>query len=370
MAGAPMPSPRPRLLTVLGTRPEIVKFSPLLPLFDRAFRHQVVHTGQHYDEEMDRVFFRELRLRAPDRFLGVGSGGQGAQTARMLERLEPIALRFRPDWVAVLGDTNSTLAGALVAAKLGARVAHVEAGCRSFNRAMPEELNRIMVDHVSDLLFAPDAEAVRHLRAEGIRGARVLQVGNTGLDAARRTMRLASPSRTLRFGVAPGRYALATVHRAENTDDPARFARLIGALRAVGERLPVLFPVHPRTRAVLARRGLRLGGGVRPLGPLGNLDFMALLKGATFVMSDSGGIQEEAAVVNVPCLVLREETEWTRLVDAGKNFLVGTRPEGILEAAGRLLGSAAYRRRVAARRAPLNFGASRRILRALRAACR
>ena len=359
---------RVRILTVLGTRPEIVKLSPLLPLLDREFRQLVVHTGQHYDENMDRIFFRELRLRAPDRFLEAGSGGQGGQTARMLERLEPIATRFRPEWALVLGDTNSTLAGALVAAKLRVRVVHVEAGCRSFNRAMPEELNRILVDHVADLLFAPDAEAVRHLRAEGIRGAKVRLVGNTGLDAARRTMHLASGARLRWYAVKPKRYALATIHRAENTDDPVRCARLMEALGRIARRLPVLFPAHPRTRNVLMQHGLRLAPGVRVLDPLGNLDFMALMQRAMFVLSDSGGIQEEAAVVNTPCLILREETEWTRLVDAGKNFLVGTRPTAIGRVADRLLDSPAFRARVAARKAPLNFGASRRILRILQKA--
>ncbi|MFZ4694316.1 MAG: non-hydrolyzing UDP-N-acetylglucosamine 2-epimerase [Verrucomicrobiia bacterium] len=361
---------RRRFLTVLGTRPEIVKFSPLLPLLDRSFLHRIVHTGQHYDENMDRVFFRELRLRAPDHFLEVGSGAQGAQTARMLERLEPIVMRFRPDFVVVLGDTNSTLAGALVAAKLNVPIAHVEAGCRSFNRAMPEELNRILVDHVSELLFAPDAEAVRHLRAEGIARRKMHLVGNTGLDAVRRTMRLAGSVRLNRFKVAPGAYALATLHRAENTDDPARCARLLGAIGRISKKLPVLFPVHPRTRGVLKRHGICIAEGIRVLEPLGNLDFVALMKQARFILSDSGGIQEEAAVVNTPCLILREETEWTRLVDAGKNFLVGTSPEKICRVAERLVGSPAFRAKVAARKAPLNFGASRRILKVLRRASR
>lgn len=353
------------VMTVLGTRPEIVKFSPLLPLLDRRFRHVLVHTGQHYDENMDRIFFRELRLKAPNHFLNVGSAGQGAQTARMLERLEPIMMRAKPGMVLVLGDTNSTLAGALVAAKLNIAVGHVEAGCRSFNRAMPEEKNRVMVDHVSELLFAPDREAVRHLAAEGITGAKVHLVGNTGLDATRRTMQFAPRARLRKFGVDPDSYTLATLHRAENTDDLPRFARLIAALNQVAARAPVLFPIHPRTVVVLKRHRLKLGSGVKTLPPLGNLDFIALMRHALFVMSDSGGIQEEAAVVNRPCLVLREDTEWTRLVKAGKNFLVGTRTAGIVKVAARLLDSAAERRRIAARRAPLPFGATKKIMRIL-----
>lgn len=353
------------IMSVLGTRPEIVKFSPLLPLLDRSCRHVLVHTGQHYDENMDRIFFRELGLRAPRHFLNVGSAGQGVQTARMLERLEPIMMRARPDWLIVLGDTNSTLAGMLVAAKLNIPIAHVEAGCRSFNRSMPEEKNRVMVDHVCELLFAPDRQAVRHLAKEGIGGSKVHMVGNTGLDATMRTMKLAKQSRLKRFGVKPETYALATLHRAENTDDLPRFERLLNAVNQVAERAPVLFPIHPRTVAVLKKHRLKLGPNVRSLPPLGNLDFIALMRNTLFVMSDSGGIQEEAAVVNRPCLILREDTEWTRLVEAGKNFLVGTRTANIVKLAQRLVDSPELRQKIAKKKAPLSFGASQKIMRIL-----
>jgi UDP-N-acetylglucosamine 2-epimerase (non-hydrolysing) len=352
------------LLTVLGTRPEIVKFSPLLPLFDERFRHVLVHTGQHYDENMDRVFFRELELKEPDHFLNVGmaDAGAGVQTGRMLERIEPIVKSVKPDWVAVLGDTNSTLAGALVASKLNVPVAHVEAGCRSFNRRMPEEQNRVLVDHLSDLLFAPDQEAVAHLKREGIGGARVHLVGNTGLDATARTMGIAGAERLDAFGVRPDAYALVTLHRAENTNDVPRFARLIAALNSIAERVPVLFPIHPRTRLVLERQGIALAPAVRALEPLGNLDFIALLRNTLFVLSDSGGIQEEAAVVNRPCLILREDTEWTRLVDSGKNFLVGTQTDAIVNMATQLLDSPRLRQEIAAKEAPLPFGATDKIV--------
>lgn len=352
-------------LTVLGTRPEIVKFSPLLPRLDRHFRHVLVHTGQHYDENMDRIFFRELRLRAPKYFLNVGSGGQGGQTAKMLDRLEPIMMRVKPDKVLVLGDTNSTLAGALVAAKLQIPIGHIESGCRSLNRAMPEEINRVVVDHLSTLLFAPDLVAVRHLRREGIFGKRVCLVGNTGLDATRRTMRLAGVDRLKRWGARPESYAVATLHRAENTDDLSRFFRLVDALNRVSRRVPVFFPIHPRTAAVLKRHKVKLNPSVQSLPPLGSLDFISLLRSSLFVMSDSGGIQEEAAVVNRPCLILREDTEWTRLVDAGKNFLVGTRVSDILRAASRLLDYPNFRQRVAAKKSPLMFGATDRIMKRL-----
>jgi len=353
------------VLTVLGTRPEIVKFSPLLPLLDRRARHVLVHTGQHYDDNMDRVFFRELQLKLPRYFLNVGSSSQGRQTARMLELLEPILLKTKPDLVLVLGDTNSTLAGALVAAKLNIPVGHVEAGCRSFNRAMPEEKNRILVDHVSRWLFAPDTQAVSHLRNEGIRASWIHRVGNTGLDATRRALKLAHADRLRVFGVRTDSYALATLHRAENTDELDRFSRLVEAINRVGRRVPVLFPVHPRTVAVMKRHRIHLGKGVRALKPLGHLDFIALLRHSLFVMSDSGGIQEEAAVVNRPCLILREETEWTRLVRAGKNFLTGTWPEGVVRMAARLIDSPGFRKKTAQKRAPLQFGASESIMRIL-----
>jgi len=356
-----------KILSVLGTRPEIIKCSPVLPLLDRLFDHTLVHTGQHYDENMDRIFFRELALRPPDRFLDVGSGGQGVQTARMLRRLEPVILEIGPDAVLVLGDTNSTLAGALVAAKLNIPTVHIEAGCRSFNRRMPEELNRILVDHVAKLLFAPDRPAVRNLRREGISPGAIHQVGNTGLDATRRTMKMAGPNRLRKFGARKGGYVLVTIHRAENTDDKDRFIRLITSLGEVGRRIPVLFPIHPRTREMLKRHRIRLGAGVHALPPLGSLDFTALLRHSLFVMSDSGGIQEEAAVVNRPCLILREETEWVRLVTAGKNFLVGTHTAGIVRMAWRLLDSPSLLRKIGNRPAPLRFGASQQIVRILSA---
>ena len=350
------------ILTVLGTRPEIIKYSPLLPMLDRQFNHVLVHTGQHYDENMDRIFFRELGLGAPRFFLNVGSACQGLQTARMLERLEPILLKSRPHMVTVLGDTNSTLAGALVAAKLNIPVVHVEAGCRSFNRSMPEEKNRILVDHVSEVLFAPDKPALANLVREGIPSSKIHLVGNTGLDATRRIMNLAGRERLARFGVKPESYALATMHRAENTDDLHRFIGLLQAMNQVAQGIPVLFPVHPRTLVILKQHRFHFSAGVQAMRPLGNPDFIALLRYSLFVMSDSGGIQEEAAVVNRPCLILREDTEWVRLVKAGKNFLVGTQPENIVRMAKRLMISDEFRRKIRQRRAPLQFGASKRII--------
>lgn len=355
------------VVSVLGTRPEIIKLSPLLPLLDRDFRHILIHTGQHFDENMDRLFFRELKLRAPRHFLNTAHSGFGpvAQIGLMLERLEPLLIKLKPQAMIVQGDTNSTLAGAIAAARRCVPVFHVEAGCRSFNREMPEEQNRVMVDHISDLLFAPDDVAVRHLRNEGINTG-IYSVGNSGLDAARRTMNLTSPSRLARFGCRPDSYVLATIHRAENTDNAERLESLISALNDISTRIPVLFPIHPRTAIALKRENIRLFPGVLPLEPLGNVDLITLLRNCVFSMSDSGGIQEEAAVVNKPCLILRDETEWTRLVDAGKNFLAGTDSKQIVRLARKLLDSDSLRKEISKRRAPLRFGASERIMRIVR----
>jgi UDP-N-acetylglucosamine 2-epimerase (non-hydrolysing) len=358
------------MVTVLGTRPEIIKFSPLLPLFDRHFRHILIHTGQHYDQNMDRIFFKELRLKAPQHFLNVGSGSQGVQTARMLETIEPILIKSKAQCVSVLGDTNSTLAGALAAAKLNIPIAHIESGCRSFNRKMPEETNRVMVDHISEWLFAPDSTAVHHMKREGLSSKKIHLVGNTGLDATRRTMQFTLKNRLARFGVRPGGYILATMHRAENTNELARFARLIDALNELSKEIPIVFPIHPRTRAVMKKAKIRLAPTILASEPIGNIDFITLLQHCVFVMSDSGGVQEEAAVVNRPCLVLREDTEWTRLVKAGKNFLVGTQPKPIVALARRLVRSKLLRDRIARKKAPLQFGASQKILNILRKSAR
>lgn len=357
-----------KFVSVLGTRPEIVKFSPLLPLLDRSSEHTLIHTGQHYDDKMDRIFFRELKLKAPQYNLRVGSGEQGAQTALMLERLEPIVIKKKPDCVLVLGDTNSTLAGALVAAKLCIPVAHIEAGCRSFNRKMPEEINRILVDHSSDLLFAPDHQAVGFLRDEGISSKKIFNVGNSGLDAAKRVLTLISDRQLRKFGVKREGYVLATIHRAENTNDLSKLRELVEAINQISKRVKVLFPIHPRTLGILKRAKISLNPGVQILDPLGNLDFIALLKNCLFILSDSGGIQEEAAVANRPCLILREETEWIRLVEAGKNFLIGRKTRDIVKLATSLLDSSALRAKIRLKKAPLNFGAAERILRTLKSA--
>jgi UDP-N-acetylglucosamine 2-epimerase len=306
--------------------------------FSRAVRrahHEVlVHTGQHYDAAMSDVFFAELALPAPDHHLGVGSGSHGAQTAQMLERLEAVMAAEAPERVIVFGDTNSTLAGALAAAKLGVPVAHVEAGLRSFVRDMPEEINRIVADHVSSYLFAPTRTAVDNLAREGLtRG--VTLTGDIMYDALLAHAPLAAQkSRILdELALERGAYALATVHRAANTDDPARLSSIAGALSAL--ELPVVLPLHPRTRAALAQHGVATGGGLRVVDPVGYLDMLALEQSARVVLTDSGGVQKEAYLLAVPCVTLRDETEWPETLAGGWNVLAGDDRERILAAASR-----------------------------------
>jgi UDP-GlcNAc3NAcA epimerase len=317
-----------RVASVLGARPQFIKAAVVSQALRAVSGVQevFVHTGQHYDDKMSRVFFEELELPEPDYHLGVGSGTHGAQTGRMLERVEEVLLRERPDCVLVYGDTNSTLAGALAAAKLHIPVAHVEAGLRSFNRRMPEEINRVLTDHASDLLFAPTDTAVANLQREGIPEERIHLVGDVMYDAALYYGRKAEQnSRILeRLGLRPRGYVLATVHRAENTDDPRRLEAIIGGLVEVSGEVPVIFPVHPRTRRAIETNGLlsERKGNLRMIPPVGYLDMIVLERHARLIATDSGGVQKEAFFYRVPCVTLREETEWVELVELGWNYLV------------------------------------------------
>ena len=326
------PRDRPLVLTVVGARPQFVKAAPLSRALRRRLREVLVHTGQHYDYEMSQAFFDQLGLPAPDRHLGIGSGSHGAMTGRMLEALEKVIEEVRPRLVVVLGDTNSTLAGALAAAKLGIPVAHVEAGLRSFDMRMPEEINRRLTDHVARLLFCPTPTAVRNLRAEGIRRG-VHRVGDVTMDAVLQNL---GRARRRPPGAAPrpaaGTYYLATLHRQENVDDPERLASIVGAL----ERLPhpTLLPLHPRTRERLKRMGRQAGGALRLVPPQGYLDMLVLERGARAIFTDSGGIQKEAFILGVPCVTLRDVTEWVETLRGGANRLVGATASRILAAAG------------------------------------
>lgn len=321
---------------ILGTRPEIIKLAPVLrALSERGMRQRVVHTGQHYSFELDAVFFRDLGLRPADVSLAVGSAGHGAQTGRMLAAIERELAAERPRAVLVQGDTNSVLAGALAAAKLGIPVGHVEAGLRSDDRRMPEELNRIVADHLSTWWFAPTMGAVGRLAAEGISGRNVVCTGNTIADATRQHLPLARGTGILeRLGLPTSGFVLTTIHRAENTDDPRRLGAIVAGLVAVAERWPVVFPVHPRTRARLERMDLwsRLvaAPGVRVLDPVGYLEFLGLLAAALVVVTDSGGVQEESCILRVPCVTVRDNTERPETVAVGGNRLVAADDRAIV----------------------------------------
>jgi UDP-N-acetylglucosamine 2-epimerase len=323
-----------KVLTLLGTRPEIIKLSPLIPLLDSHFDHTLVHSGQHYSAEMDAVFFEELGLKAPSHTLAVGSSTHGEQTARMLSRLEPILMSEKPDMVLVQGDTNTTLAGGLGAAKLGIPVVHLEAGGRSFNRQMPEELNRILVDHLSELLLAADDVALRNLRAEGLAESKIHVIGSTAIDAVERNRHHAEASSQIleRLELTPGSYLAMTLHRAENTD-PAVLPGMLAALAQIAEEQTLIFPVHPRTAAAMRQQGLELPARIRACEPLGYLDTLKLVGNARALLTDSGGLQEEAAVLGTPVLLLRKETEWRYLVEAGVAVLIGNTAETIVEGA-------------------------------------
>jgi UDP-GlcNAc3NAcA epimerase len=323
-----------KIVTVVGARPQFIKAAVVSRAVRRSHREVLVHTGQHYDAQLSDIFFRELALPHPDYHLGVGSDSHARQTARMLEGLEELLLLERPERVIVYGDTNSTLAGALAAAKLNLPLAHVEAGLRSYDRSMPEELNRVLTDHCADFLFCPTAIAVDNLANEGIAKG-VHLVGDVMYDSVlQQTPSDDKASETLsRFGLTAGGYALATVHRAANTDDPSRLESILKALASLAE--PVVLPLHPRTRKSMAAAGLSAASNVRLLEPLGYGDMLALEKNARCILTDSGGVQKEAFFFGVPCVTLREETEWPETVQCGWNVLVGVDSERIVEAAKR-----------------------------------
>ena len=314
-----------RVLTVIGNRPQFIKASAVSSRLRAAGEEITVHTGQHYDAELSQVFFDELELPPPEHLLGIGGGTNTAQTARMLAALEPLLADVRPDAVLVYGDTNSTLAGALAAVQAGIPVAHVEAGMRSFDRAMPEEVNRVLTDHLATLLLCPSQTAVENLRRESVVG-RVELVGDVMVDVAQ-LLQPAARARTVAlepYGVEPGGYLLATAHRAGNVDDPDLLRRLVELLLALP--LPTILPLHPRTRSRLEAGELlaavEQAGHIKLAPPLGYLDFTALLCNARAVVTDSGGVQKEAYLAGVPCVTMRPSTEWVETVEAGWNVLV------------------------------------------------
>lgn len=328
--------------SVVGARPQFVKLAPIVKAMNDsdAIIHRIVHTGQHYDENMSASFFEQLALPPPDIDLGVGSGGHAEQTAAMLTKIEDYLLDACPDAVLVYGDTNSTLSATLAAAKIHIPVAHVEAGLRSFNRDMPEEINRLVADHCADRLYAPTPQALQNLAAENLAGRSVLS-GDVMLDAILRNIELARSKSTALsdHGLEPGAFALATVHRPVNTTAEA-LQRLLQVFERTVERyLPVVLPVHPRTRAILDQLGYQPPEGLRLLEPLPYLDVITMIQAAAVVITDSGGVQKEAAFLQTPCLTLRDETEWTETVSIGVNKLVGEQGRDLLDAVSQFLES-------------------------------
>jgi len=334
-----------KVLNVVGARPNFMKVAPIVEAMkrrDAEFEPTIVHTGQHYDAGMSDAFFRDLGLPKPDVYLGVGSASHAVQTATVMQRFEPVLLELNPDWVVVVGDVNSTLACALVCIKLQVKVAHVEAGLRSRDRSMPEEINRLLTDQIADLLLTPSRDADENLKAEGIPEARIRFVGNVMIDSLLSQLERAAAS-TIRedLGIAGKDYATLTLHRPSNVDDPATFRRIFDALERIGRRLPIIFPVHPRTRSRLAEFGFtemaEREKGLRLTEPLGYLDFLRLYSGARLVLTDSGGIQEETTALGLPCLTIRENTERPITVEMGTNIIVGTTTEKITQEANRVL---------------------------------
>jgi UDP-GlcNAc3NAcA epimerase len=313
------------ILTIVGARPQFIKAAAVSRAIRRSHREVLIHTGQHYDANMSDAFFGELDLPEPDEHLGIGSGSHAEQTGRMLPAIASAIERHRPDVVLVYGDTNSTLAGALAAAKLAVPIAHVEAGLRSFNRRMAEEINRIVTDRLSQFLFCPSHTAVANLRSEGITTG-VHLVGDVMADVLRLTVSNGHQPSALAGDLClePSRYVLATIHRAENADDGQRLSALVGSLGCTNE--PVVLPLHPRTRKALERERIALPANVRAIDPIGYVDLLALAKSARLVVTDSGGLQKEAYWLHVPCVTLRDETEWVETVEAGWNRLVGADP--------------------------------------------
>lgn len=332
------------VLCVVGARPNYMKIAPIHASLTASsrFRPRLVHTGQHYDPEMNDAFFADLGLARPDVNLEVGSASHAVQTAEVMKRFEPVLMAAHRPVVLVVGDVNSTIACALVAAKLGVPVIHVEAGLRSYDRTMPEEINRVLTDQISDLLFTTERQAAGNLAREGVDGSKVHFVGNVMIDSLWRNLERAIPAAQTIAACGhtiPERFALATLHRPSNVDDPVVLERLLDCLARIGERLPVVFPLHPRTRARVEAAGLshRLQWPVLPLGPVGYLPILGLMSKAALVLTDSGGIQEETTALGVPCLTLRDNTERPITIDQGTNTLVGRDPARILAAAFEVL---------------------------------
>jgi UDP-GlcNAc3NAcA epimerase len=332
-----------KIVTIVGARPQFIKAAAVSRVIRNDYATQIeevlVHTGQHYDDNMSKVFFDELDIPHPKYNLEISGGQHGAMTGRMLEAVESVLLKEKPDWLLIYGDTNSTLAGALAAAKLHIPIAHIEAGLRSFNMRMPEEVNRILADRVSSLLFCPTETAVSNLRNEGVT-QEVHNVGDVMYDVALFYRDRARQQSTMlpALGLTPGKFALATCHRAENTDDPSRLGAILKALGKLAEQLPVVLPLHPRTRKLVSDYGYAHHlAALNVTDPLPFLDMVALEQAARIILTDSGGVQKEAFFYGIPCITMRDETEWVETTASGSNVLVGASYSALLEWTSKLL---------------------------------
>jgi len=346
-----------RIASMVGARPNFMKIAPIVHEIQRTagIEHRLVHSGQHYDQQMSESFFEELHIPKPDVNLEVGSGSHAWQTAEVMKRFEAVVLEWKPDVVMVVGDVNSTLAAALVASKLGVTVAHVEAGLRSFDRSMPEEINRKLTDAISDLLFVTEQSGIQNLLKEGVEQGKIFLVGNVMIDCLVEHRKIAEKSEILRRlglqkdGAKASAYGLLTLHRPSNVDDPAVLRDILSTIATLAEKMPVFFPVHPRSLERIRQFGLgsylaeeksgAAARGIVPLPPLGYLDFLCLMDHARLILTDSGGIQEESTILGVPCLTLRENTERPVTVEQGTNQIVGRDPKKILAAAALVLGA-------------------------------
>lgn len=342
------PSQTMKLLLVAGARPNFVKIAPLIRAIraykapavpESRFDYTLVHTGQHYDEQMSKVFFDQMGIPTPDFNLEVGSGSHAVQTAKVMTAFEPVLLKVNPDWVVVVGDVNSTMACTLVAAKLGKKVAHVEAGLRSFDRGMPEEINRLVTDALADLLLTPSLDANENLRKEGVADSKIRLVGNIMIDALVENLEQARQSQILkRLGIRPKEFAYVTLHRPSNVDAPGSLKQIMNELQNITQQMPVIFPIHPRTRKMLSDSGLTPDGSskLQLLDPVGYHDSLALTQNARMVLTDSGGLQEETTYFRTPCLTLRPNTERPVTITVGTNRL--TTPARLAEDVRRTLG--------------------------------
>ena len=331
-----------RIISVVGARPNFMKVAPIhrafLP-YSETWEHHIVHTGQHYDAAMSDAFFHDLNMPHPSWFLGVGSGSHAEQTARVIAGFEQVCLEAKPDYVVVVGDVNSTIACALVSVKLGIRTAHVEAGLRSYDRTMPEEINRMATDAIADELFVTEESGMANLRREGVGSERMHLVGNTMIDSLHYALPRAITSDVLtRLNIVAGDYALVTMHRPSNVDLPYQLRNLIDVLSEIALRQPVVFPVHPRTKKNLQLWEISVPEGIVVVDPLGYVDFLALMRSAAFVVTDSGGIQEETTALKVPCITARTSTERPVTVEIGTNILVEPTAQGILSAVSAIRG--------------------------------